>query len=57
MQTWAHPKYGDRLDVGLARQVEDGVDALQVRSCVACLFPCTYSLYPCRTKIVSIMGW
>ena len=30
MQTWAHPKYGDRLDVGLVRQVEDGIEALKV---------------------------
>lgn len=32
LQTWAHPKFGDRLDVGLVRQVEDGVDAMIVRS-------------------------
>ena len=56
MQTWAHPKYGDRLDAGLARQVEDTVDALQVRSCHFCLFPCTYSLYPSRIRIVTTLG-
>ena len=30
MQTWAHPKFGDRLDVGLVRQIEDGIEALKV---------------------------
>ncbi len=29
-QTWAHPKFGDRLDVGMVRQIEDGIDALEV---------------------------
>ena len=57
MQTWAHPKYGDRLDVGLARQVEDSVEALQVRSCIACLFPCTFPLYPSRIEFIPILGW
>ena len=30
IQTWAHPKYGDRLDVGLVRQAQDAVESLQV---------------------------
>lgn len=32
MQMWAHPRYGDRADVGLVRQVEDSIDAMQVSS-------------------------
>ena len=36
MQTWAHPKYGDRMDVGLVRQAQDAVDPLQVS-----IFRCT----------------
>lgn len=36
MQTWAHPKYGDRMDVGLVRQAQDAVDPLQVS-----IFLCT----------------
>ena len=37
VQTWAHPKFGDRLDVGMVRQIEDGIDALEVWPCSALL--------------------
>ena len=37
VQTWAHPKFGDRLDVGMVRQIEDGIDALEVRPSSALL--------------------
>ena len=30
LQVWAHPKYGDRLDLGLVRQVEESVKAQEV---------------------------
>lgn len=37
MQIWAHPKYGDRVDVGLVRHVEEAVKAQEVGGNEPCL--------------------
>ncbi len=30
LQVWAHPRYGDRLDIGLERQVDESLKAQEV---------------------------